>query len=93
MGKVYVLEVLKDGINEKHSYVLSAFNDKEKAIEYADKHMSERGGRYSVAVLEIQVDVFYDAIDLPKEVYRAKGYNDNEEYFKAWIQRTFGLKK
>lgn len=92
MQKVYVLEVLKDGINEKHSYMLSAFTEKEKAIAYAEQHCSERGGIYSVAVLETELDKCYDALDLPKEVYRAKGRNDNEEYLKRWITNTYGLK-
>jgi len=84
---IYVIEAQRDGINEKHSYVLAAFLDKEAAISFAELHCTERGGKYSVIVLETEVGKYYEALELPKEVYRAKGRNDNPEYKKHFFMK------
>lgn len=86
MDIIYVLHAMLDGINEKHSYVLGASFILDEAINLAEDHCNYRGGKYSIAVFKTEVGKNYDAIDLPEEVYRAKGRNDTPEFHKAWVR-------
>jgi len=54
MNKVYVLEMLKWGDDEKHSYIVGVFNNREDAEKAGEVEAELRGGKY-----EYRVTLFY----------------------------------
>lgn len=87
LSRIYVLEAIKDGIRERHSYTLSAFKSKDVAIKHAMNHCADRDGKYSVAVHELIVGRAYEGLEFT-EVYRVKGRNDNPEYLREWCMKN-----
>jgi hypothetical protein len=89
--KIYILEAIRNGIREEHSYVQGAYLHPEEAIAAADAHCLYRAMKYSVLVHEIEVGKNYDddtvPTDFDSEIYRAKAYFDTKEYHDAWLRR------
>lgn len=50
MRKVYVVEALRWGDREKHSYVVGVFWNLDEAKEEAHRECDDRGGKYECAV-------------------------------------------
>lgn len=89
--KIYVLTAYRNGNCEEHSYTVGAHTDFNEAKETAEEHCDYRGGKYSVVVEEFRMNQI-DHDEGGKEVYRAKGRLDSDEYRKAYAKRKLGLK-
>lgn len=54
--KIYVTTMYRYGDTEAHSYVQYAGKSQEDAIEYGDKEIEHRGGKYKYQVVEFYGD-------------------------------------
>jgi hypothetical protein len=74
---IYVLEAIRNGNREEHSYVQGAYFDLDEARKAADEHCQYRALKYPVLVHAFEVGKNYDDDSVPtdfdSEVYRAKG--------------------
>lgn len=90
---VYVLEAIRNGSHEEHSYVHGVYFDLDIARKAADDHCAYRAMKYSVIVHALEIDKDYDADSVPSdfdsEVYRAKGYFDTEDHRKERITKEY----
>lgn len=69
---VYAIHATRWGSDENHSYILAIFKEREKAIELAEKHEQERGGKYGCAVIAFRLgisEVFEEEPELIRKVY------------------------
>jgi len=48
--KIYVVEMLRDGDRERHSYVIGSFHTEKAAIKAAYEHMEMRSGKYDTLI-------------------------------------------
>jgi hypothetical protein len=72
--KVYVVEALRYGNRERHSYVLGVFQDVFEAAKVAVAHEYWRGGKYECAIIEHILDEYVqEEIDFCKEKCLPKG--------------------
>lgn len=53
---LYIVEALRWGSRENHSYVVGVFTTLEKANEIKEKHEDYRGGKYECSVLKYELD-------------------------------------
>jgi len=53
---VYIVEALRHGDRENHSYVVGVYTTLEKAKVAADDHISYRGGKYGCAVIQAELN-------------------------------------
>lgn len=86
-GVVYVLEALRNGLREAHSYVVSVMTDKDEAIKFADQYCADRAGKYSISVQLYRLND-RDSDMENSEIYRAKGLFDTPEYHKRWLLKS-----
>lgn len=56
MSKVWVVEMLRWGEREMHSYVIGVFSSEDAAIEAGKEHRDYRGGKYEAEVSEFTLD-------------------------------------
>lgn len=88
-SKMYVLEALRNGLRECHSYVVAVMIDREEAIKFADQYCADRAGKYSISVQLYTInDKNSDMAN--SEIYRAKGRFDTPEYHKEWTLKRYG---
>ena len=66
--KLYVVEMLRWGDREKHSYVVGVFSTREQAELIGDAHKSWRGFKYEYEITEVDIDVFsQEVLDYHKQ--------------------------
>jgi len=53
---VYVVEALRGGDRENHSYVVGVWEDFDAAKKVADDHAAYRGGKYVCQVLQTRIN-------------------------------------
>lgn len=53
---VFVVEVLRWGDREQHSYVIGVFSSENLAVDAGKKERESRGGKYEYAISEHEVD-------------------------------------
>lgn len=68
-NKVYVVNMLRWGSRENHSYTLSVHSNVQKAYEAGEREAIERDGKYDYEIIEIILD---------KEL-------ENQKYLKSMI--------
>lgn len=56
MKMLYIVEALRGGDRERHSYVLGIWDTLEAAKEAARRHVEYRGGKYSCQVNQCQLN-------------------------------------
>ena len=74
---VYVVEMLRDGDRERHSYIAGVYSDRKIAELEAELHMGMRAGKYNAEIREEQIDG-YGGRGLV--CYVEDAYLDNEDY-------------
>ena len=52
----YIVEALRWGERENHSYILGLYSDLERAKQAADEHTEYRGGKYQCVVHQCSMD-------------------------------------
>ena len=55
---VYVVEALRYGDREKHSYIVGVFNGLRSAVEESITHEHRRSGKYRCVINEFEVDQY-----------------------------------
>lgn len=53
---LHVVEMLRSGSREKHSYVIGVYADREKAELAGEVHSVWRGGKYTYAITRVELD-------------------------------------
>lgn len=82
--EIYIVEALRWGKRENHSYTVGVYSKKAAAIKHADKHTEYRGGKYACVVWEMDLmDKFNGDGDCneDKEIYRTKSVINEENEF------------
>lgn len=54
--KIHIVEALRFGDRENHSYVVGVYTDPEKAKEVAQAEEHWRGGKYECEIKEVELD-------------------------------------
>ncbi len=57
---LYVVEMLRWGNRENHSYVIGVYTDHDKAKEAGEVEESWRGGKYEYVITEHELDAVID---------------------------------
>jgi len=57
---VYIVEALRWGDRERHSYVLGVWSSYEAAVAAAEEHTTHRGGKYRCDVQQYRLDSHLD---------------------------------
>lgn len=52
----YIVEALRWGERENHSYVVGLYSELDRAIKVAEEHTEYRGGKYQCVVLQCEMD-------------------------------------
>ena len=55
-GKIYVVTMYRWGNRENHSYLLSVWSKKQKALDECKKEEDYRGGKYMGEIIEMELD-------------------------------------
>lgn len=53
---LHVVEMLRSGSREKHSYVIGVYTDRENAELAGEVHSVWRGGKYIYAITRVELD-------------------------------------
>jgi hypothetical protein len=64
---MYVVEALRFGDREKHSYVVGVYSKKEYAEAAAESEMDWRGGKYECVVTEYGLDEVHESEEVSDE--------------------------
>lgn len=54
--KVYVVNMLRYGSRENHSYALSVHSTVQKAYDAGEREAIDRGGKYEYEIIEMDID-------------------------------------
>jgi hypothetical protein len=57
----YIVEALRWGERENHSYIVGLYSDLERAKVAAEEHTEYRGGKYQCVVLQCEMDSQVDS--------------------------------
>jgi hypothetical protein len=57
---VYIVEALRWGDRERHSYVLGVWSDYDEAVAAAEEHTEHRGGKYQCFVQQCRLGSHMD---------------------------------
>jgi hypothetical protein len=55
--EIYVVTMYRKGDRERHSYVLGAYTDGDRAVIEAEKEYMWRDGKYKPEVLRLETDI------------------------------------
>lgn len=80
--KLYILEMLRYGDREKHSYVVGAFDNLDQALKEGVAHEIHRGGKYEFAITTVNLNEYTTYGD-----EMVKDYGE-EEFTQHVVSRT-----
>ena len=91
MNKLYVVEMLRLGDREKHSYVAGVFNNLKQALNEGVAHEIHRGGKYEFSITTFDLNV-YDSYN--SELVENYGEEEFKQHVVSrtldWVAETDG---
>ena len=88
-GMYYIVEALRWGERENHSYILGLYSDLERAKQAADEHTEYRGGKYQCVVLGCGMDEQLDQDWNARMLYQTKlafEVDEDAQHFRNLLQ-------
>lgn len=85
----YIVEALRWGERENHSYILGLYSDLERAKQAADEHTEYRGGKYQCVVLGCGMDEQLDQDWNARMLYQTKlafEVDEEAQHFRNLLQ-------
>jgi hypothetical protein len=71
---IYIVEALRWGERETHSYILGCWDNLEAAKKAADDHVEYRGGKYNCIVHQCNLNSEMDSDQSGSILYQASGF-------------------
>lgn len=86
--KLYILEMLRHGDREKHSYVVGAFDNLDQALKEGVTHEIHRAGKYEFAITTVNLNEYTTySNETVKDLILQDG---EEEFTQHVVARTLG---